>query len=218
QWVISELAIYNNSCVIVAIYDTLGVDARTFILKQCDIQLVICDNEKKAASLIIDRSQYPSLKFVLVMDEYSATLTQMGKEAGVTVFPFIEIERLGRETTAKAALLVPKPDDLCTICYTSGTTGMPKGAMLTHANVIAASTALDHFPNSRTCAKDISISYLPLAHMYERLLHCIGYQVGARIGFFRGDVHLLVDDIKELHPTVIPLVPRVLHRFYDRDR
>uniref|UniRef100_A0A914R1I1 long-chain-fatty-acid--CoA ligase n=1 Tax=Parascaris equorum TaxID=6256 RepID=A0A914R1I1_PAREQ len=66
------------------------------------------------------------------MDEYSATLTQMGKEAGVTV---------------------PKPDDLCTICYTSGTTGMPKGAMLTHANVIAASTALDHFPNSRTCAK-----------------------------------------------------------------
>uniref|UniRef100_F1KYL1 Long-chain-fatty-acid--CoA ligase n=1 Tax=Ascaris suum TaxID=6253 RepID=F1KYL1_ASCSU len=216
EWVISELATYNNSCVIVALYDTLGVDARTFIIKQCGIQLVICDNEKKAASLIINGPQYPSLKFILVMDEYSATLTQMGKEVGVTVLPLIEIERLGRETTAKAALLVPKPDDLCTICYTSGTTGTPKGAMLTHANVIAASIALDHFPNSRTCAKDISISYLPLAHMYERLLHCIGYQVGARIGFFRGDVHLLIDDIKELHPTVIPLVPRVLHRFYDR--
>lgn len=52
QWVISELATYNNSCVIVALYDTLGVDARTFIIKQCDIQLVICDNEKKAASTV----------------------------------------------------------------------------------------------------------------------------------------------------------------------
>ncbi|VDK18768.1 unnamed protein product [Anisakis simplex] len=51
--------------------------------------------------------------------------------------------------------------------------------------------------------------------MYERLLHCIGYQVGLRFGFFGGDVNRLIDDIKELHPTVIPLVPRVLNRFHD---
>ncbi|KHN77085.1 Long-chain-fatty-acid--CoA ligase 5 [Toxocara canis] len=215
EWVISEYAAYNNSCVIVSLYDTLGIDARCFIIEQCAIQLVICDTSQKAASLIVNKGRCHSLKFIIVVDEYSSILEAEGKEVGIAVVPFVEVERLGRETTAKSALIVPKPDDLCTICYTSGTTGTPKGVMLTHANVIAASLSLDHFPNSRTCADDTSISYLPLAHMYERLLHCIGYQVGARIGFFGGDIRNLVDDIKELRPTVIPLVPRVLHRFYD---
>lgn len=63
----------------------------------------------------------------------------------------------------------PKPSDLCTICYTSGTTGNPKGVMLTHENVVASVAAVtlqlgDHKPNS----SDVMISFLPLAHMLER--------------------------------------------------
>lgn len=60
------------------------------------------------------------------------------------------------------------------------------------------------------------ISFLPLAHMFERLLECIIFQTGAHVGFFSGDIRRLPEDIKELRPTVIPLVPRVLNRIYDK--
>ncbi|KAK7500899.1 hypothetical protein BaRGS_00007779 [Batillaria attramentaria] len=63
---------------------------------------------------------------------------------------------------------------------------------------------------------DVMISYLPLAHSYERLLHGVIYASGAQIGFFQGDVRKLMDDIKELQPTLFPCVPRLLNRFYDK--
>lgn len=62
------------------------------------------------------------------------------------------------------------------------------------------------------------ISFLPLAHMLERLIECVCFMVGARVGFYRGDIRLLPDDIKELQPTVVPVVPRVLNRLYDKVR
>lgn len=63
----------------------------------------------------------------------------------------------------------PKPTDLCTVCYTSGTTGLPKGVMLTHGNVVAAvSAVLVQLSQYRPSVGDVMISYLPLAHMLER--------------------------------------------------
>lgn len=62
------------------------------------------------------------------------------------------------------------------------------------------------------------ISYLPLAHMYERVVENMVFQFGARVGFFRGDIKKLGDDIKELKPTFVPLVPRILTRIFDAVR
>lgn len=60
------------------------------------------------------------------------------------------------------------------------------------------------------------ISFLPLAHMFERILHICVYMEGGAVGFFRGDIRLLPDDIKTLRPTILPVVPRVLNRLYDK--
>lgn len=60
------------------------------------------------------------------------------------------------------------------------------------------------------------ISFLPLAHMFERLLETAAFMTGMRVGYFNGDVRNLLDDIKELKPTIVPVVPRVLNRLYDR--
>jgi long-chain acyl-CoA synthetase len=92
--------------------------------------------------------------------------------------------------------------------------------MLTHGNLIADSGAAVHLINISSLPPvqrdDIHISYLPLAHMFERVVQLWMYSSGARVGFFRGDVKLLTDDIKLLRPTIFPSVPRLLNRIYDK--
>uniref|UniRef100_A0A0M3JCW6 long-chain-fatty-acid--CoA ligase n=1 Tax=Anisakis simplex TaxID=6269 RepID=A0A0M3JCW6_ANISI len=105
--------------------------------------------------LITNRLHCPSLKFIVIMDDCDVNIRETAKQVNIQLLSLTELEKAGRELTPKPELIEPKPSDLCTICYTSGTTGTPKGAMLTHANVIAASTSYEHFPN-RKCNADVS--------------------------------------------------------------
>jgi long-chain acyl-CoA synthetase len=108
----------------------------------------------------------------------------------------------------------PAPSDVATICYTSGTTGVPKGAVLTHANLIANSAGMAEFVT--VGVGDRHISYLPLAHIYERVSMLTATHKGCAVGFYRGDVALLLEDIEELQPTLFTSVPRLYNRIYDK--
>jgi long-chain acyl-CoA synthetase len=93
---------------------------------------------------------------------------------------------------------------------------MPKGAMLTHMNVMADLNAYHNLDRSKPTKDDTMISYLPLAHMFERVMETIVYTLGGRVGFYGGDIKLLVEDLQELKPTIMPTVPRLLNRVYDK--
>jgi long-chain acyl-CoA synthetase len=84
----------------------------------------------------------------------------------------------------------PRPEDVHTFCYTSGTTGEPKGAMLTHANAIAMVAGALH-AGIDLSASDVHLSYLPLAHVFERLVQALCWTVGAAVGFYQVGVHPL---------------------------
>ena len=108
----------------------------------------------------------------------------------------------------------PEPDTIEVICFTSGTTGTPKGAMISHLNYtwnIAAceTTGIDFNEN------DVVLSYLPLAHCYEKWIHSIWLSRGSAIGYFRGDPLKLVADMQILKPTMMAWVPRILTRLHD---
>ena len=109
----------------------------------------------------------------------------------------------------------PSPEDLATICYTSGTTGNPKGAMLTHANFAAALAGVDS-SGVELRPDDLHLSYLPLAHVFERIVGAALIHRGASMGFFSGDVALLMDDLATLRPTIFPSVPRLFNRIHDK--
>uniref|UniRef100_A0A670Y6V9 Long-chain-fatty-acid--CoA ligase n=1 Tax=Pseudonaja textilis TaxID=8673 RepID=A0A670Y6V9_PSETE len=210
EWIISELACYTYSLVVVPLYDTLGAEAIVYIVNKADISTVICDKPEKAESILesCKQGKMPLLKTIILMDLFDDSLKEKGVTLGIEILYFQAVEALGRENYSKP--IPPKPDDLCVVCFTSGTTGNPKGALLTHGNVVA---------NAASFLKVVevsSISYLPLAHMFERVVQSTVYSFGGRVGFFQGDIKLLVDDMKALKPTIFPVVPRVLNRIYDK--
>uniref|UniRef100_A0A8C2AZJ5 Long-chain-fatty-acid--CoA ligase n=1 Tax=Cyprinus carpio TaxID=7962 RepID=A0A8C2AZJ5_CYPCA len=112
----------------------------------------------------------------------------------------------------------PKPEDLALIGFTSGTTGNPKGAMITHGNVVSNCSAFIKVTEGllKPSPQDVIISFLPLAHMFERVVEGVLLVHGARIGYFQGDIRLLMDDLKTLKPTIFPVVPRLLNRMFDK--
>ncbi|KAI6176239.1 Arachidonate--CoA ligase [Aphelenchoides bicaudatus] len=216
EWVMIEQATYVFNNIIVPLYDTLGPDACTYIINQAEIRLVVCDDLSKVKGLLKHREACPSLQYLVVMeDSLLGEDVAQAKEQGVQLMTFAELEKIGRAEPRKAHQ-PPKPDDLATLCFTSGTTGVPKGVMLTHGNVIADSSTLDYFKNVELSTGDVMMSFLPLAHMFERVVQCVVYTEGGRVGFFSGNIKTLADDIKTLQPTVLPVVPRVLNRMYDK--
>uniref|UniRef100_A0A2K5S894 Long-chain-fatty-acid--CoA ligase n=1 Tax=Cebus imitator TaxID=2715852 RepID=A0A2K5S894_CEBIM len=214
EWIIAELACYTYSMVVVPLYDTLGPGAIRYIINTADISTVIVDKPQKAVLLLehVERKETPGLKLIILMDPFEETLKERGQKCGVVIKSMQAVE------VRVCFWAPPQPDDLSIVCFTSGTTGNPKGAMLTHGNVVAdfsgflKVTEKVIFPRQ----DDVLISFLPLAHMFERVIQSVVYCHGGRVGFFQGDIRLLSDDMKALCPTIFPVVPRLLNRMYDK--
>ncbi|XP_069835883.1 long-chain-fatty-acid--CoA ligase 5 [Dendropsophus ebraccatus] len=216
--VIAELACFTYSMVVVPLYDTLGAEAIVFIVNRADLSLVVCDKPDKAVILLsnCEKGLTPGLKIIVLMEGFPDDLRDRATKCGVELLLMADVEYLGKENFKKPS--PPGPEDLCLICFTSGTTGDPKGAMLTHKNIVADFSSFLKATESTFApmTSDIEISYLPMAHMFERVVQTVVFCSGAKVGFFQGDIRLLTDDMKTLRPTIFPTVPRLLNRIYDK--
>ncbi|XP_064595483.1 long-chain-fatty-acid--CoA ligase 5-like [Liolophura sinensis] len=216
EWTLTEQAVNAYSMVVVPLYDSLGRGATSFIINQAELETVVCDSENRAMSLVRNAKKTPSLKRLIMMDALSERLVVEGRAVGVDIKSFSYVEDLGRSHPREP--VPPKPEDLATICYTSGTTGDPKGVMLSHFNIAANVdfiTKFDFF-GFRVTPDDVHMSYLPLPHMFERCMQFMMFTNGGQIGFYQGDIKRLTDDIAELKPTIFATVPRLLNRLYDK--
>ncbi|KAG0014734.1 hypothetical protein BGZ82_001666 [Podila clonocystis] len=123
EWTMSELAGYSYNFVSVPLYDTLGTAAIEFIVNQTEMELIIASADK--AAIVLDlKETLPSVKHVVVMGPFDEALVAQGKEVGVVVVAWTDVERSGLAQPVPVS--PPQPDDIATICYTSGTTGTPK--------------------------------------------------------------------------------------------
>jgi long-chain acyl-CoA synthetase len=217
EWVIAEQAANAYSLVTVALYDTLGADTLTFTVNHADLEIIVCSVDK-IPNLLKAASSCPKLKIIISMDDLAPgqatnVLKQWAEEKNIALYSFNEVEALGKKQPR--AHVPPQPEDITTICYTSGTTGEPKGVMVLHKNFIAAAASISYHGISLS-SDEVFISYLPLAHCFERVLQISMFNVGASIGFYRGDVLLLIEDISALRPTFFPSVPRLFNRIYGK--
>lgn len=157
----------------------------------------------------------PQVKTVVYWGEKNEEACASAVKLGIDVYSFEEFLAIGKENMTDAR--PPKAQDLCTIMYTSGTTGNPKGVELTHESVLATVASLIHFLNLTGEAageNEVFFSFLPLAHIFDRTAEEMYLHLGAAIGYWRGDIKGLVEDIGILKPTQFCGVPRVFDRIY----
>ena len=213
EWVIAAQACNKFGVVVVPLYDTLGATAVKYVVNQTQLSTIICSGAEVPTVLDV-ASQCRCLLNVVVMstadpaaDKKWRSQYEAKPQHHLYIRQFAEIEEAGEANPADA----PEIDAsaVATFCYTSGTTGDPKGAMLTHDNIVTDMlAAISTGVNTRQ--NDVHISYLPLAHMFERIVQEALFHNGARIGFYQGDTTKLLNDIGALHPTIFPSVPRLV--------
>jgi long-chain acyl-CoA synthetase len=218
EWQVTDLAAMSQSLFTVSIYDTLGPDTTQFIIEHAQLACV-ATGLNHVATLLKLKPQLPSLKFIVVMDSLSAgeqpgesksdLLNALAADLGVTIHYIRDVEALGERQPLPYN--PPKPDDIITINYTSGTTGNPKGVVLTHRNAVAATcSSIIVFGSD---ANTVNCSFLPLAHIFQRLGEHLALSTGASIGYFHGNIAELVEDLQLLRPTAFAGVPRLFNRF-----
>jgi long-chain acyl-CoA synthetase len=208
EWTLVDFAIWTAGAVTVPLYETSSAEQVQWILS--DAAAVSCFVETPAHKAVIDEvnGSLSGLKDIWVID--AGALDQL-KAAGASV-PDGDLE--ARRTSVKA-------DDLATIIYTSGTTGRPKGCELTHANflfeganLVSAADSDATLANVFTDEESSTLLFLPLAHVFARMIQVGVVMARATLGH-TSDVKHLLDDLATFQPTFVLSVPRVFEKIYN---
>ena len=216
EWVVADLGCQMDTITTATLYATLGPNAFKFICEQTQIKTVLvspdlvkmlCEFKKK----FILNNLTNAILLDLTTNCDSDKVLQELEKAGFTAYSFTKDFLKENNNIKETDLKISQPDTIMTVCYTSGTTGNPKGVMLSQRNLIAVlETVIDggSIPVDEYAAH---ISFLPLAHIFERMVISGFMGIGAKVGFISGSVRTtLMEDIKYFGPTLLFTVPKVL--------
>ena len=211
EWHVADIAIQSCGGITVPIYPTNSPIQVAYIAGHAEVKVIVCENAAQLAKVHEVRSDLPALKKGIVLDPSGVTEDDfvVTWEALLAAGDAFNAEHPGDIDEHVAAV---EPEDLCTVVYTSGTTGPPKGAMLTHHNIVwtceSLSKVLEGEPGDRR------LSYLPLSHIAERATsHFQQIYLGFET-WFATSIDTLREDLVACKPTAIFGVPRVWEKFY----
>jgi len=209
EWLICDQAVLSIGAVNVAIYTTQPADQITYILENSEVKVHIVSNDelfKETKSLIKPIKSVSSI----ISIQPSNHKKLLGFEQVIEMGKELEKENSSLFYDLRNAI---KPEDLANINYTSGTTGVPKGVMLTHMNLASNTIATaDRMPfNTKIIENPKILSYLPLAHMLERIATYLYVHEGASI-YYVEDIKEFKSDMVTIKPIFFATVPRLLEK------
>ena len=211
QWMISDLAVIGTGGIDVPLYTSLTPSQVEYIINDSGSKIVVVSKEALLKKILSVRDRLTAVEKIIVID----SVESKNKAEGVITFQEvietgIKISETGAQRFDEKVKRV-KPSDLATIMYTSGTTGVPKGVMLSHSNIVSEVRALSKSIDAGV--EDLLISYLPLSHILERLVEYFLIMNGTAVGYCES-IESLPRNLMELKPTLLVSVPRVYEKVY----
>ncbi|SDZ97700.1 AMP-dependent synthetase/ligase [Psychroflexus halocasei] len=206
EWNIMDIGIMQLGAQNVPIYPTISEEDYAYILNHSESKYCFVSDKEVYDKVMAVKDQVPLLKEVYTFNDVNKAkswreVLELGKDNSIQS----EVEALKAKVTE---------DDVATIIYTSGTTGKPKGVLLSHKNI--ASNAINSSTRLPTeTGKAKALSFLPICHIYERMLHYM-YQANGVSIHFAESIEAISDNLKEVKPDVMSAVPRLLEKIYDK--
>ncbi len=215
EWLYADMGALGIGACIIPIYPTLPSDEIEYIINNSESKVILPENKAQLKKVLEVLDKCPSIEKIIVMEDKDATghpkimsfnaLLELGRKKYVED-PSL-FEKLSKEVTA---------DDLATLVYTSGTTGLPKGAMISHGNVWWIVQSLDAVQPPFANDQDVLVAFLPLSHVFQRIPgHFYAMHRGITVSYAQS-IDTLLADFEEKRPTMILAVPRVCEKVYQK--
>ncbi len=205
EWNFVDLGMMRAGCIHVPVYPTISAGDLKFILRDAEVKYVFVSGKdlwEKVEPLV---REIPGIRGMYSFDEIP------GKPH------YSDIVKAGKLNPApekiKSICDQISPNDLATLLYTSGTTGFPKGVMLSHNNIISQLLAAQNLAPVGIHSR--ALSFLPLNHVYERVLSYLYMYLGVSI-YYAESIEKVADNLKEVQPEIFGCVPRLFEKVYDR--
>lgn len=199
EWVISDIAIMKASCIVVPIYHSSLNDQIAYIVADAEANIILVENEEQLKKVRQVEQASGDLKRVIVFDPISGAL----RENEIYLDDFLA----GHSDLCESAPV--NRDAIASLVYTSGTTGEPKGAMISHDNLLYEAQVIDRL--GILSSEDVQLIFLPLAHIFARILEFAWIRTGHLLAFAES-IDKAVDNMAVIKPTFMAGVPRIFEK------